>query len=59
MSNHCRIDVKSMPNRREGEVDSRVGSGGAVANNPLTTGLGVLFHRRNCEMKSPRLVDAS
>ena len=40
MSNQCRIDVKSMPNRPltkgEGEADSRVGSGGAVPNKPLT-----------------------
>ena len=36
--NQCRIDVKSMPNRPlrsgEGEVDSRVGSGGLFLINP-------------------------
>ena len=41
MSNRCRIDVESMLNRcqidakgGEGEVDSRVGCGGPVPNNP-------------------------
>ena len=37
--NRCRINVKSMPNRplrREGEADSRVGSGALVPNKPLT-----------------------
>ena len=37
MSNRCRIDVESMPNRtlREGEADSRVRSGVSVPNEHL------------------------
>ena len=39
MSNQCRIDVESMPNRPrggEGEANSRVRSRGSVPNIPLT-----------------------